>query len=107
MVVVASSSASTVRQVKLDRESELQIEVGYDSSLRRSNSPEISKRLQWDARSWQRSGQRSQPIEAQASGSQAIGILLMWRRYHLGRPLVRRPQFGSEYNLEPELVQEG
>ncbi|KAM6567522.1 hypothetical protein CsatA_026650 [Cannabis sativa] len=42
-----------------------------------------------------------------ASDSQAIGILLMWRRYHLGRPLVRRPQFGSEYNLEPELVQEG
>uniref|UniRef100_A0A803QM42 Protein CLP1 homolog n=1 Tax=Cannabis sativa TaxID=3483 RepID=A0A803QM42_CANSA len=30
----ASSSASTVRQVKLDRESELRIEVGYDSSLR-------------------------------------------------------------------------
>ena len=32
--MASSASASTVRQVKLDRESELRIEVGNDSSLR-------------------------------------------------------------------------
>lgn len=33
-VMAGSTSASTIRQVKLDRESELRIEVGYDSPLR-------------------------------------------------------------------------